>query len=142
MVTRIERINIDASSASLPQRWDTNFGPSAASIGDLLRGLFQAPEGYFRVIAVVVTSTPFGQADATVTRDEALGWLDTGLNLLPERVAELPVTNRTQCTALVYEFHGRGFGNNVQEDLPGHFGGRMHLERAGIWSELDGVAPR
>jgi hypothetical protein len=142
LVSRIERINDDATSAASPQRWELDIGVSTASLRRLLLGLFTAPEGYFRVIAFVVTDVPFGQTDDMATALEAQEWLAKGFNVLPEQVAGMRVNSLTRYTSLIYEFRGRGFGEAVQVVLPGKFEARRHLEQAGIWRVLEAVVRR
>jgi hypothetical protein len=119
-----------------------DIGVSTASLRRLLLGLFTAPEGYFRVIAFVVTDVPFGQTDDMATALEAQEWLAKGFNVLPEQVAGMRVNSLTRYTSLIYEFRGRGFGEAVQVVLPGKFEARRHLEQAGIWQVLEAVVRR
>jgi hypothetical protein len=142
LVSRIERINDDATSATSPQRWELDIRASTASLRRLLLGLFTAPEGYFRVIAFVVTDEPFGQTDDIATTPEAQKWLAEGFNVLPAQVAGMRVNGLTRCTSLIYEFRGRGFGETVQVVLPGKFEARRHLEQAGIWRALEAAVQR
>lgn len=142
MVSRIERIDDQASSMSLPLRWSLEIYNPVYSLGSFLRGLFRAPEGYFRVIAFVVTDASFSQSEHRVTSIEALQWLRTGHNILPEHLRSQEIGPETKCTALIYEFKGNGFHKPAELTLPGHFQAKLHLEKAGIWRALEQSASR
>jgi hypothetical protein len=137
LVGRMERTTEDGSVSS--DRWNLNapaYDPWRPS--DFLRGLFRAPEGFYRVVAFVVTDVPFGQDRDAPTGEEAKAWLKQGLNDLPSQLAEAPAKPRTRCTALVYEFRSHGFAAPTVVLTPGRFGVRHHLERAGVWKTLEG----
>ena len=84
MVTRLEQYEEDGTSKVPPDRWSVDVLPLRTfSLSDYIRALFQANPGYYRIIIFVVTPVPFVESSATVSRDEAMEWLRTGLNKLP-----------------------------------------------------------
>jgi hypothetical protein len=136
IVSRIERISDDGGLVEEDRRWSLSEGVQYRSLADFLRGVFIPPEGYFRVIVFVVTDTEFSQSPAAPTTIDALAWLRTGFNSLPEAVASAEVTSGTRCTALVYEFRGRGFDAQATVLQPGRFDARHHLLTGRVWPEL------
>jgi hypothetical protein len=137
LISRIERIREDGAPDASPGRWDLD-RKIEWSLPALLRGLFSAPEGYFRVIVLVVTNEEFGQSGHRASSEEALKWLRFGLNALPPAIGALPVESRVRCTALVYEFSSQGFDGVAVVKRPGRFEARHHLEKAGLWSVWEG----
>jgi hypothetical protein len=134
MYCRMERINEDGSSAPDPHRW-MYANPEAwsfTSVWEVLRGLFRAPRGYFRIIALAVTSVPIAQEGSPLSSDQALMLLRRGWDRLPQQMAQFHVDSDTRITALIYEFRSEGYDRLVRLDLPGRLSGRVHLERSGI----------
>ena len=138
IVSRIERIEDDGTSMAVPLRWSLDVTQRGHSVSDILHGPFSAPEGYFRVLAFIVTDVPFGLSDNSVTSGDTLSWLRSGFNKLPEEVAAKPRTPSTQCIALIYEFKGQGFDRKVEPLVPGRFDGYYHLTKSGILLGLGG----
>jgi hypothetical protein len=132
LVTRLERIEDDGSSFPGVQRWPPVLQTRSGLI-QLLRGLFYVDSGHYRVIVFVVQGRPFSQSPETVSGEEALQWLQTGANTLPQDVAARPF-GHDECTALIYEFASDG--KNVQV-VPSQLTGKQHLEKAGILTVLE-----
>lgn len=136
LVTRLEQISSDGTPKKLPARWELEMGKLRKfSLAEYLRALLTANPGYYRIIVFIVTSHPFSQADAKVSEDQAINWLEGGFERLPSAVSELEFTQEYGCTALVYEFRTAS-GIVPTLALPSHLPGRTHLERANIWSAL------
>ncbi len=139
MVTRLEQINSDGTSKKPPDRWMPEVQPLGLkfSLRDYLTRLFTASEGHFRIIVFVVTPHPFSQANVTISRDDAIGWLrGGGLNVLPDSIGGLRYTEKYSCTALIYEFvkiPDKEAEMKFEECLPG----RVHLEKSKIWTFLE-----
>ena len=134
LVTRLERIERNGTPSS--NRWA--IGPSKLerfSLEAYLRALFTANPGHYRVIVFVVTDAPVTQSDQTLTRDEALKWLRSGAQSLPDEIAALPWNTQVTCTALIYEFiHEQQKDPRIQ--LPSEFDGMTHLTSAKLWTAL------
>jgi hypothetical protein len=138
MVTRLERIHSDGTPMQEAERWRVDAQPLASfSLGAYLQALFTAPSGHYRIIVFVVSSVPFAQSEAEVSRSEALAWLHEGLNRLPASIAGSAYTDRHAVTALIYEFEQPGRQDAVLV-LPGNLTGRTHLERALLWQAFGG----
>jgi hypothetical protein len=130
LVTRLERINEDGSSATDLQRWPAVGEAARSSVGfaQFLRGLFYVDPGRYRVIVFILQDTPFRQdAEKPITGQQARAWLRTGANVLPRELAERGY--KGDCTVLVYEFASDGTAVRVVES---RLTGLQHLERSGV----------
>ena len=135
LVTRLERINEDGSSAADLQRWPA-VGEAArsSSVGfaQFLRGLFYVDPGRYRVIVFILQDAPFRQStEQRITGQQARAWLRTGANVLPRELADRGY--RGDCTVLVYEFASDGTAVRVVES---RLTGLQHLERSGVLATL------
>ena len=135
LVTRLERINEDGSSAADLQRWPA-VGDAArsSSVGfaQFLRGLFYVDPGRYRVIVFILQDAPFRQdAQKPLTGQQARAWLRTGANVLPRELADRGY--KGDCTVLVYEFASDGTAVRVVES---RLTGLQHLEKAGVLATL------
>lgn len=137
LVTRLEQINDDGSPKPAPARWNTDVKPLGEfSLRAYLRALFSARVGYYRILVFAVTDVAFAQQDTTVSQEEAMEWLYGGLNRLPRRLAARLFTPDHACTALIYEFI-KPETDDPYIKLPGRLTGKMHLQRANLWTELE-----
>jgi len=109
---------------------------TAFSLSNYLRILFGSGKGYFRVIVFVVTSASFSTNGSPKSKDQIVGWIDEGLNRLPEPLAQIPFGPDSSCTALVYEFETGGGSDAPQQRQPGLLSGPVHLQRSGIAANL------
>jgi hypothetical protein len=136
LVTRLEQTNADGSPKPTPERWSVRVDPLSGtfSLGNYLKALIGATPGYFRVIVFILTSVPFSQSLATVSRDESALWLTRGLNRLPDEIGQIPWSPQYSCTALVYEFESNN--SKAVLRLPGRLTGKMHLEKASLLGAL------
>jgi hypothetical protein len=134
LVTRLERINEDGSSAADLQRWPVVGEAARSSVGfaQFLRGLFYVDPGRYRVIVFILQDTPFRQdTEKPVTGQQARAWLRTGANVLPRELADRGY--RGDCTVLVYEFASDGTAVRVVES---RLTGLQHLEKSGVLATL------
>jgi hypothetical protein len=127
LVTRLERINADGTRAA--PRWPSAFSPT--SLIDLLRGLFFVAPGNYRVIVFIIENQAFQQSAAQVSEDDAKAWLRTGLNTLPQELAQKQFLG--DCTALIYEFMSTGDRVKLVDS---ELSGLDHLKLAGLQSLL------
>ena len=134
LVTRLERINDDGSSAADLQRWPTLGEAARSSVGfaQFLRGLFYVDPGRYRVIVFILQDAPFRQdPDKPLTGQQARAWLRTGANVLPRELADRGY--KGDCTVLVYEFASDGTAVRVVES---RLTGLQHLEKSGVLATL------
>jgi hypothetical protein len=136
LVTRLEQIAEDGTPLQPPDRWSMGKVPlRSISISDWARALFNARPGFYRVIVFIVTDVPFSESSEKVPSKVAGQWLKEGTNVLPAETAQAPLTPKTVCTALIYEFkremdHDPSFVDGSVSDA------RTQLKNAGIWSAL------
>jgi hypothetical protein len=136
LVTRLERINDDGSSAADLQRWPAVGEAARSSVGfaQFLRGLFYVDPGRYRVIVFILQDAPFRQnpdPDKPLTGQQARAWLRTGANVLPRELADRGY--KGDCTVLVYEFASDGTAVRVVES---RLTGLQHLEKSGVLATL------
>lgn len=138
LVTRLEQTEADGRPKDGDERWAITVGPlQEFSLSAYLKALFTANPGYYRVLAFIISATPFAQSETTVGRDEAMRWLTRGLNVLPATLAEQPLTAEHRATVLVYEFEQRrSASDRPRVTVPGRLTARAHLERSSLWKEL------
>lgn len=137
IVTRLEQMQADGSSKAPPDRWSVAYKPvSGFSLSSYLRALFTADPGFYRIIVFVVTPQFFSQTPIGVSEEEAMQWLQGGLDRLPLDLAMREYTDQYACTALIYQFEQPGSGAGARLDVPSDLPGRIHLERANLWRAL------
>jgi hypothetical protein len=137
IVTRLEQMQADGTSKAPPDRWAVEYKPVASfSLALYLRALFTADPGFYRIIVFVVTSQSFSQRPSEVSREEAMTWLQRGLDRLPADLAGREYTGQYACTALIYQFEQPGSGEGAKLDVPSDLPGRTQLERAKLWQAL------
>jgi hypothetical protein len=142
LVSRIERIQSDATPIDPPGRWAVET-PSRVSEGfiDHIRALFNAPPGFYRVIVFAVTDQIFSAGERQPTSDEARGWLSAGSVRLPESIGRQAYSDGHYTTALIYEFERPAGSADARLMVPSDVQGRDHLERAGLLRTLMRARP-
>jgi len=139
IVTRLE--NMDANGyPDYPNRWTSSLAPISIvefSLTKYLEALFGVPKGHYRVFVFVVSSEPVIQSGTPIAQEEAQTWIVEGANKLPSQMKDLPYTREHTTTAYIYEFIQSGVGGEASYNIPSDFTGRQHLERAGLWENLN-----
>ena len=137
LVTQLEQIKPDGTPRPGSERFRTDL-PSLSDVSfvEFLKALAKAPPGYYRVIVFIVTDTPFSQSEKKPTEEEALHWLEVGLNQLPRSIGALAYGEDHRTTALIYEFKRSSKNEPATFVLKSLESGRTHLERARIWDAL------
>ncbi len=135
LATRLERIELDGTSASDYERWPTAELEETFSLGRYLKSLFYTEPGYFRVIVFVLSDRLEQTSDIRPSSDEAMDWTRSGMIVLPHDmgIRELLPTHRLN--ALIYEFK-REPNSNAMVLSPGRLTGRKHIEKAQLASTL------
>jgi hypothetical protein len=135
LVTRLEHINTDGSSAADPRRWPPATTVDARLTASLyLRGLFFAEPGRYRVIVFILQGPPFVQSPNEPNKKDAQNWLARGGNVLPPDIAERSFKDG-HCEALIYEFASEG-GPTAKLIEGSPLTGKQHLEKAGLLALL------
>lgn len=138
LVTRLEATNEEGNALSGLARYKV--APSAKGLDDAVRSIgADAPLGYYRFIAFVVTDQPIKFSDEVLSSAEVPGILQTSKTELPLTVAATPMTKQHTVTALIYEFVYE-VGDNAQKRITflksARLSGRDHLIAAGIFPLL------
>jgi hypothetical protein len=149
LVTRLEQIKANGAPQPEPERWvvvpaQMKLSRSGMSFRDYLdtylRRLLTADPGHYRILAFVVTDTPFTQSQQHITSKEASAWLQQGGVALPRDVATQRWSADMMCVVLVYEFIREQTSDPKQITaarivVPGSIEGENHL-RPRLWAAL------
>ena len=135
-MTRIEQIKLDGESLPPPDRWSVvTRSIEKFSLSNYIRSLFFSTPGYFRIIVFTVTNVPFTSSGKNISRTDAIGWLDSGFNVLPEEIKRMNFTTTYECTALIYEFVKPESGDAYLRN-PGSLTAADHLKKSKIIDAL------
>jgi len=138
LVSQFEQCDSDGTPLSGATRFlDKVFRPPLRTPWDYIRKLILPEVGHFRVIVIIVSDHPFSQRNVRVSRDEALAWLSSGTNGLPQDTGDLRFTNAYLTTALIYEFEQASVDSGAILKQPSSLTGKMHLQKCGIWAALE-----
>jgi hypothetical protein len=140
IVTRMEQINLDASSKMPPERWSVD--PEVYSEFNLvsyLKAVFFANPGFFRVFTIIISDQPFHVSEESITEDEALDLLNDGLNTLPNELGSILRSDQTYCTVLIYEFEKPEDQDTSYVILPGRHIGYTHITKSAILNQIEKI---
>ncbi|HUJ03552.1 MAG TPA: hypothetical protein VLW75_07950, partial [Rhizomicrobium sp.] len=137
LVARLEQIAPDGTPAPGGVRFLDPDSNAPFTLGNYVKRLFFAPDGYYRLIAFVVTDRAFVASGHAPTAAAAETWLRMGADELPGAYYSIPFTANHQVTALIYEFRKQG-NRNVSTLVPGRLDARTHLIKAGLYGALVG----
>ncbi|MEZ5709381.1 MAG: hypothetical protein R3E02_08345 [Blastomonas sp.] len=133
LVTRIEKIGADGAALKGAERYELPNQRSDPSLTDYVRNLFlEAPPGFYRYIAVVVSDRPFATSARTLDDDDAIARLRRGSNDLSAVYKTVPFTRAHKVEALIYEFRKDGGDGKVSMIEPGRIGAQIHLAKTGL----------
>lgn len=139
VVTRVEQIEKDGKSKDDPYRWSIDYIPvSGFDLDEIIKALFTSRSGMFRVVVFIVNPEPFFQEKEQVLFEQVMEWLKSGLNKLPDTIAELEYNEDYACTALIYEFERSSPEDEPALKLPSGLTGKQHLVMSRIWERLGG----
>ena len=138
IVSRLEAILEDGSPAQA--RWPSGYTLSPSwSLVDLIRYLFTAKVGYYRIIVFVITSRPIRtEIDHGPDPSDLAKKVFGGADRLPTSVNGTKLTKEYHCRAFIYEF--KLTESNSQPDLisPSPQDGKTHLLKSQLWTYLGG----
>ena len=103
-----------------------------AGVDAVLRGLFEAEAGRYRIIVFLLAPIPPAPPKKEVAGEEAAQWLAGGASTLPKYVAAQPF-NDIVISALIYEFESAGQRVKLVES---QISGQVHLTKSGLWAAL------
>ena len=137
IVAQIEHINQDGSPLPGSKRWQAKPLPPAFTFKNLLRVLFDAKPGFYRIIVFAITNEPIVPEGTPPSQEAAGGWLNHGMVALPAAIARLPYTEDYACVALIYEFERRGYNDATHAVTTGAPPAYTQLVKADLWSALE-----
>lgn len=138
IVTRLEQTDIDGVPLGALARWSTSIPVMESfSLRDYVRALFGANVGYFRILAFVVTSHTFAQADEEVNLETALAWVSDGNNAIPDTIRSVAFDEKYNVTVLVYEFEKLHSEEETEVKIPGRLSSQIHLQNSGFMNALE-----
>lgn len=138
LVTQLEQFKPDGSPKTGANRWkDYPVQENFEGVWDYLKSLVMPTPGNFRLFVFVVTDQPYGQSQRRVGKEEAVGWLSTGLNRLPPKIAQMPLNAQHYLDVLVYEFEAPQGTKLCQQKWPGIVNAQTHLQKTGLDHSLD-----
>lgn len=137
LVTRIEKIGEDGSALDGAERYRLPNQRSDPSMTDYIRGLFlEAPPGFYRYIAIVVSNEPYRTSGASLADSEAIKRLRAGSNDLDRSFRTIPFSADYKVDALIYEFRKDAQSGKARMIDPGRLPPNTHLARTGLDSAI------
>lgn len=138
LITRMEKISEEVIPLNNDERWHTasmleSWDFNLSSYFDVL---LNSKKGKYRLFAFIVTDNPFSQNDTSLKIEEAENFLSYGLNVLPEEIAKMKVSDLHECTALIYEFNKTAFENGEFVERS-NFLGKDHLTKNNFLNLLE-----
>lgn len=137
-IAQLEQTDNNGVSLDGKARWSIEpIEMKRFSISEYIKALLTAPEGYYRVIAFIVSSDPFSYSDKEARFADIRHWGSSGFNTLPEEVKSLPYSQHHKTTVLVYEFFKETPFAEPRIFSPGEHTTWEHLERTNLLSYLE-----
>jgi hypothetical protein len=139
-VTRLERIDKNGRPLPLPDRWpeELNADIRSHSFGNYLRSLFVSEPGYYRMVAIVLTTGPVLYSDKRLTSEEAEILIGGSQHIAPELMSRY--IRGLEATALIYQFRSDRRGAKPRLLARTSIPPVEQLAQAGYWkkNELQG----
>jgi len=111
-VTQLEQIDLTGKAYQGQDRWDPNLiqDDSLGIFGRLLAALSGAPEGRFRVMALIVTDQTIRPCGEGLERGEAQELVTLGPDRLGIERVDVSYSESHRLSALIYEYQKTGLG--------------------------------
>ena len=135
VVARMEQIEPDGTPSSSGVRFLPPDAAEPFSLSGYIQQLFVAPEGFYRVIAFVVTDVPIVVRGPAPQATTAEAWAQKGADKLPQSYAMLNYSENYQVSILIYEFRKLG-KSTVSTLVPGRLDVPTHLKKSGLYAFL------
>ncbi len=130
LVTRIEKISAKGDPLPGTERYKLPNQRNSGSLTSFVRGLFlDAPPGFYRYIAVVVSDKPYRTSRKKLTSTEAGKRLTGGSNNLSAAYKKVAFTRDHNVEALIYEFTKNTRTGKVRMIAPGRLTPKIHLAK-------------
>jgi len=114
-VTQLEQIDLEGRAYAGQDRWEPNLiqDETVGLFGRLLMALSGAPEGRFRVMALIVTDKTIRPCDDVLERGEAQDLVELGPDRLGAERVDLIYSQTHRLSAFIYEYQKTGLGNPI-----------------------------
>ena len=134
VITQMEQYNDDGSIIEDAEiRWVDYPKPEAFGWSiDYFKSLIFPKKGHLRIFVFIVTNQIYSSSDEVVSKDEAAGWHDRGVNKLPFEVENTPYTEDYTIDLLVYEFEVPETDHKANQKCPTKFQAKEHYKRSGL----------
>ena len=134
LVTQLEQFHSkDGTPKSGQNRWkDYPVRENSDDLWEYFKSLIYPSPGNFRIFVFIISDQPFGLAQRTLEKKEAVEWLGTGLNCLPKGIADMPLNEGHYMDVLVYEFEAAEGDWAFKQKWPGTVQCSEHLEKTGL----------
>ena len=134
-VTRAEMIQPTGAPYPGDDRFPTDLRTASGSQGflEFIVSRFRARPGYFRIIAIIVTSRPIVTGGAPLSLDSATVLVNGGALTVPGALRRRAVRD-LQVEAHVYEYLRPTASDTVGFRAASPVGARRHLAAAGLWT--------
>jgi hypothetical protein len=133
LITQMERFLPDGAPVA-DRRWTMPIAKSTFSLEAYVKELLFTDPGHFRIVVLIVTTKAIQPSDKPMSASGMFELAGSGAMSLGTAIGDLPFTDKHSCMALIYEF--ARVGSDAQVVRPGTLLGRVHLERARIWTWL------
>jgi hypothetical protein len=134
-VARLEKIKADGTP-DLTGRYYKPTDPQPFGFAGFIAQLIYGPEGFYRVIVLMVTDRAVLPEGGPPTVASAEAWFVQAADRLPPEYDSLPFSNEHQLTALIYEFE-TGSTDDTSAVVPSRrLSSEQHLKGAGIYDRL------
>lgn len=142
ILTRLEQTDSAGTPKAVPDRWSTGIASDSFSPIDFIRRYVTAPNGYYQVIAFVITDKPFGFQPPPKDSSPVNNLFSQGYNALPGSVASRETSSKTKCTVLIYAFSKQpGLGDSTAATwMSNGVSAQDRLMKDNLWPSLQKAA--
>ncbi|MCX6246147.1 MAG: hypothetical protein NTW10_00300 [Bacteroidetes bacterium] len=139
LVTRIEQIENDGSpKKDSKARWSVNYQlPKIVDFNTLIRTIFIAQPGRFRVIVFAVTNQFVPSSNTVMPKKDAINLVNGGAPVLIPQIGDSVLTEDHHCCAYIYEYEQLSTKDNPVFVSTSAIPGMQHLEKTNILRKLE-----
>jgi hypothetical protein len=138
VVARLEQCDGGGHPLPSPDRWSVNIPPMRSfDLGEYLQRLFSAPAGYYRLIVLVVCSSPIEFDSRSLSEEKADRFFREGATSLPGSMTKASIVPGSACVALIYEFQKTNNTSAVAVNLRPRFSAQEHMMLSGIYAHFN-----
>jgi hypothetical protein len=135
IVARLEKIKADGTPDPNGRHYDPTDSQPFGFAGFIAQ-LIYGPEGFYRVIVLIVSDQPVIAEGGPPTVASAEAWFVRAADRLPPEYAALPFTSEHAVTAIIYEFEKGGSPDKSAVVPTRRLSSEQHLRGAGFYDRL------